>query len=297
MEQPLDTFQQPNPAENTATIVEQPAPPSPEAAVVTLQRVTFNYVVIAIAFLALGVMIGAGAYNRIVDSNEELIEKAVSAAVAAGGGGITQEQLNAAIAQALSDQQGVVNDPNRRYDVAVGDSPTRGFQGATVTFIEFSDFRCPYCGRFARETLPQLMANYGDKVRFAFRDYPILGNESVRAAIAAECADQQGKFWEFHEGLFNNQQLLGQELYLSLANENELDIDAFTACLESQATQPNAKITNDYLDGQRLGVGGTPTFFINGKLVSGAQPYEVFASVLDEELAAGKESTPEPLAS
>ncbi len=171
-------------------------------------------------------------------------------------------------------------------------SDARHFQGdadAPVTLIEFSDFRCGFCGRWAAQTLPKIQEQYIDtgKVRFAYKHLAVLGSDSVRAAEASECAAEQDKFWDFHNQVFldqaeNNTQLSVDNL-VAMAGEINLDTDPFRECLESG--RYNAQVNQESRTVQGLGVNGTPGFVINGVYIPGAQPFEVFQQVIDEELA------------
>ncbi|HXF50383.1 MAG TPA: thioredoxin domain-containing protein [Dehalococcoidia bacterium] len=175
--------------------------------------------------------------------------------------------------------------PPAVVDVSVDDDPARGPEDAAVTIIEFSDFQCPYCGRFFQQTLPQLMAQYGDRIRFVYRDFPLdqIHPNARNAAIAAECADDQGRFWEYHDVLFSNQQALGVADLKRYAEQLGLDVAAFSACLDSQ--KYNDEVNADLRDGLQAGVTGTPTFFINGRRVVGAQPLQTFQTLIDQALA------------
>lgn len=168
-------------------------------------------------------------------------------------------------------------------DVDADDDPAIGPADAQVVVIEFSDFTCPHCRNFALDTMPRLLADYGDRVRFVFRDAPILGPDSGWTALAAECADDQGKFWEYHDLLFENQGSLDRAGLSALAEQLELDVETFDTCVDDQVHVD--ELRNDLADAQNASLTGTPTFFINGQRIEGAQPYEVFAAVLDEELA------------
>jgi protein-disulfide isomerase len=280
----------------TSPAAPQPvAPPAAPSPVVTIRRDTFNTIIIALACFAMGIMVGAGAYDRLSGGNQQATQDLIDAAVNAA---LTRQeaQMQQIVAQALTENLGIrpaadqqpALDPNTRYTVEIGENPTLGPANAPVTIIEFSDFRCPYCGRFARETFGRIASEYEGQVRMVFRDYPILGPESLSAALAAECADDQGKFWDFHDGLFNNQQALGRDLYLRLAADYELDVDSFTTCIDTQ--QHLEEINTDFTAGQNLGVTGTPTFFINGRPISGAQPFESFAQAIEAELAVAQAS-------
>ncbi|MBI5671106.1 MAG: thioredoxin domain-containing protein [Chloroflexi bacterium] len=167
-------------------------------------------------------------------------------------------------------------------DVSEDDDPALGPVAAQVVIIEFSDFSCPHCRDFALETLPRLLADYGDRVRFVFRDAPILGPTSGWAALAAECADDQGQFWAYHDLLFANQGSLDRAALTAFAEQLGLNVDTFDACVDNQTHVD--ELRTDLAAAQNAGVSGTPTFFINGQRVEGAQPYEVFAAIIDEEL-------------
>jgi protein-disulfide isomerase len=172
-----------------------------------------------------------------------------------------------------------------RQQVAISpDDPVEGPASAPVTLIEFSDFQCPFCQR-VMPTLKQIREKYGDKVRIVWKDFPLtqIHPQAFDAAVAGNCAQEQGKFWALHDRLFPNQQALQPEFLKKYAADAGLDSAKFDACLDS--TKYQQKVQDAISAGTRLGVSSTPTVFINGRLVSGAQPYEVFASVIDEELA------------
>ncbi len=178
--------------------------------------------------------------------------------------------------------------PAGPVDVSVDDDPSIGPADAPVTIIEFSDFQCPYCTRFRDETLDQLLDEYGDQVHIVYRDFPLtqIHQYAVGAAIAAECANDQGMFWEMHDTLFANQSALDTESLRGYAEDLGLDMDTFDSCLEDQSV--NDEVMADLADGQSYGVRGTPSFFINGRLLVGAQPFESFQAIIDEELAAAQ---------
>jgi protein-disulfide isomerase len=169
-------------------------------------------------------------------------------------------------------------------EVSPDDDPAIGPADAPVLIVEFSDFQCSFCGRFARETLGQILDSYGDRVRFVFRSFPLLSihPQAQKAAEAAQCANDQGKFWEYHDLLFQNQQALDEESLKGYARQLDLDMAAFTDCLDTE--RHFTEVQHDLTDGQSYGVTGTPTFFINGRLLRGAQPFSAFQAVIDEEL-------------
>ncbi|MAS35488.1 MAG: hypothetical protein CL610_15865 [Anaerolineaceae bacterium] len=244
--------------------------------VIVIRRTTFNYIFIAAVFLVLGIIIGAYAAFKVERANRNWLSDALSEALESQAGTIA------------SSQQAAQTDPDARVEVSADDDPAHGPADAPVVIIEFSDFNCPYCGRFARETLPLLRENYDGRIRFVYRDFPILGDSSLQAAIAAECADDQGAFWDFHDLLFENQRGFNQEGFIRFSEELALDGEQFVACQNDPATRD--EVIADYAEAERLGVSGTPTFFINGRRVVGAQPYEVFQGVIDEEFASAAEA-------
>jgi len=170
-----------------------------------------------------------------------------------------------------------------RFDVSADDDPALGPADAPVVIIEFSDYQCYYCGVFARERLHHLLELYPEQVRFVYRDFVFYGPVSRQAAIAAECADEQDAFWLYHDLLFEFQNELDRERMTELARSIDLDMDAFVACMDDPAMA--AEVEQDTRDGARALVNGTPTFYINGRILVGAQPLDVFADMIDEELA------------
>lgn len=172
----------------------------------------------------------------------------------------------------------------KRYDVPVDDDPILGPEKAQITLIEFSDYECPYCRRWHEEVFNRLVEEYSDQIRFVYRDFPLssMHPEATPAAEAANCANEQGAFWQFHALLFSSSDL-SSETYLQYATELNLDVQKFTACVESG--KYSAEVEADYQYAAELGVRSTPTFFINGLPVVGAQPYDVFKDIIDRELA------------
>jgi protein-disulfide isomerase len=174
--------------------------------------------------------------------------------------------------------------PVFRVEVSVQGAPFKGGERATVTIVEFSDFHCPFCRRVI-PTLAQLESQYGEKIKLVFRDFPIEGLHpgATKAHEAARCANEQGKFWPYHDKLFAGPANSSPELFNRLAKEVGLDAVTFETCLASGKYLPAIK--EDMAEGTRVGVGGTPAFFINGRLITGAQPLDAFTRVIDDELA------------
>jgi len=182
--------------------------------------------------------------------------------------------------------------------VSLDDDPIRGEPNAPITIVEFSDFQCPFCARFHSNTWPQLEQNYisTGKVNFVYRDFPIqsIHPNAIPAALASECADEQGKFWEFHDMLFENQKRWqglsiqnGISTFKEYAQELGLNMDEFNSCLDSEKYAQ--EVNKDLQDGREYGVTGTPGFFVGNEKIGftkiiGAQPYSVFQRLIDVQL-------------
>jgi len=241
--------------------------------VFVISRVTINYVFIAIVAFFLGSMLTTISTNRSDETrraeNKELIDLAVTTALES---------------QNIQGSDQII--AGTRISVSVDDDPSWGPEDAPVTIIEFSDFQCPFCGRFHQETYPQLREAYGDRIRFVYRDFPILQlhpNAAI-SAQAANCANEQEKYWEYHDLLLTNQNQSDRAALGNFAEQLDLDINAFDECIDSGRYEQ--EVNADVQEGSRYGVQGTPTFFINGRPIVGAQPFEVFSAIIDEELAA-----------
>jgi protein-disulfide isomerase len=169
-------------------------------------------------------------------------------------------------------------------DVSADDDPTQGSKDAPVTIIEFSDFQCPYSKQYHDEILPMIVSVYGDEIRYVYRDFPLtsMHPQAQKAAEAAQCAFEQGKFWEYYENLFRNQGALDVPNLKNYATELGLDESNFNLCLDSGKYAQ--EVQKDFEDGRSYGVTGSPTFFINGRMLVGAQPFSTFQTVIEEEL-------------
>lgn len=175
--------------------------------------------------------------------------------------------------------------PPRITEVGLGTYPILGSPDAPVAIVEFSFFGCPFCARFNQETLPLIKENYIDtgKARLAFRDFPLLFRpDAQKIHEAARCANLQGKFWEYNKKLFENYNALNIDDLKRYAQELGLNTVQFNNCLDSGKMAQ--EVEKDVADGSEYGATGTPTFFINGVKVVGAQPYQVFEQIIEEEL-------------
>lgn len=175
----------------------------------------------------------------------------------------------------------VMEGPPKPRKLIDATGPSRGNQSAKVVIVEFADFECQFCAK-AHETVNEVLKAYGGKVRLVFRHYPLSFHmKAAKAAEATACADEQGKFWELHDALFESQALDLEALKVQ-AKRAGLDEAKFESCLDSGRTATLVK--RDLAAGQQVGVSGTPAFFINGFMLSGAQPEEAFRRVIDAEL-------------
>jgi protein-disulfide isomerase len=202
----------------------------------------------------------------------------VAPAAPAGGGDSAaptaqqQQQPDVSALTKLGDRDVILGDPN-----------------APVTIIEYSDFQCPFCGRFFNDTEPQLRTDYiqTGKARMVYRELAFLGPESVESAKAAECAKDQNKFWTYHDELFKaetaegveNSGNLKRDLFVKLANDAGLDAAAFADCYDSG--KYSDVVQSETSAAQAAGINATPTFVVNGQMLQGAQPYASFKSIID----------------
>lgn len=161
-----------------------------------------------------------------------------------------------------------------RFDVGVAGRPSRGPADAPVTVVEFTDYLCPFCRRYANQTLPAVLATYGDRVRYVVRNFPVqpVNPMALPAAVAVECAYGQRRFWEYRDAVFRDELPLDAARLLALAASGGLDSAAFDACVGAGATR--VVVERDLLDAWSYGVSGTPTFFINGRRFRGLRSRE-----------------------
>lgn len=172
-----------------------------------------------------------------------------------------------------------------------------GSSNAPVTMIEYGDYQCPYCGLYFSQTEPQIVQNYVDagKVKMVFRNFPFLGPESTAAAEAAECAENQNKLWAYHDALYQakvgdvakggseDDGFFTRALFLSIATRLNLDLPTFTNCIDTNAA--SSTVAADVAAAGAAGVNSTPTFFINGSQIMGADPYATFQQTIDTALS------------
>ncbi|MBF0193141.1 MAG: DsbA family protein [Magnetococcales bacterium] len=195
-----------------------------------------------------------------------------------------QQNLQAAYLQSLTSKYNVtflLETP--RYDVPGPQDLVKGNKNAPITIIEFSDYECPYCRR-AQKALKQVEKEYGNKIRFVFRHFPLpFHKKAPKASEAAQCAQDQKAFWSFHHALFKKDAELSVSAYKKLAKKLKLNSKKFNKCLDSDKYA--SRVAADKKDGKALGITGTPTFFVNGIKLVGAVPFSDFVEVIEKELA------------
>jgi protein-disulfide isomerase len=177
--------------------------------------------------------------------------------------------------------------PVYRAAISVNGAPFKGSEKAAVTIVKFEDFQCPFCKQ-AQPALTEILSHYQGKVRLVHKDLPLdsIHPQARQAAEAARCAGDQGKFWEYHDVLYANSPKAGLEELKTYAKVSGLDLPSFNRCFS--LGKHKTVVEKDSEEGARLGLTGTPAFFINGREIAGAQPREMFATMIEEELAQGK---------
>ena len=253
-------------------IVEElpPEPSEPSEPIVVVQPETFTfkathfYAVLVVLAFSLGILIGYLAWGRASAAQTVAANPPSGAVVAAPGDTPAAEYV--------------------RYPIPTAGFPSIGPANAPITVVEFSDFQCPYCRQWEQETYQPLMAAYPGKIRLVYRDFPLssIHPNAFAAAEAAQCANEQNAFWPYHDKLFSSENL-GDDVYKQYAQQLNLDMTKFDTCLTNHTYQAYVQANSDFAT--KTGVNSTPTFFINGLAVIGAQPIDVFKQVIDKELA------------
>jgi len=251
---------------------------------ISVKKSTFNGLIIGVIILVGVTAFFAGSYTSNLNSNQ-----------------ISEKDLEDAIAKLelkLLQNQLPTKQPSAPVKISVDDDPIIGNPDAPITIVEFSDFQCPFCARFHTQTLPLILEEYIEqgKVKLVFRDFPIqsIHPNALPASVAAECANEQDKFREMHDVLFEKQSEWNKletvnalSLFSQYASDMQLDQEAFDSCLSSGKYIPEIK--NDLDDGRDYGVSGTPGFFVGNDEIGyvelkGAQPFESFKKVIDAQL-------------
>ena len=227
------------------------------------------YIALLVACLAIGYLF----------AKVEMLQKGATAA----------QQAQQAAAPAAAPQEPLTPDPEKvKKDLKMGHLPVKGNENAKVPMVEFSDFECPFCGRFYSETLSQIEKEYIDtgKVKLYYRHYPLSFHpKAVPLANAAECANDQNAFWKMHDKIFENNATVStmtDDQIKQWAADLGLDTSTFISCYDNKTHQ--SAIDEDTTAGTAVGVSGTPTFYINGRQLVGAMPFASFKAIIDEEL-------------
>lgn len=172
-------------------------------------------------------------------------------------------------------------DPNKVHEIPVGNSYVKGPDDAKVTIVEFSDFQCPFCSR-ATDLINQILKAYPDDVRLVYKNFPLsFHKQAMPAAKAAIAAGKQGKFWEMHDIIFENYRTLADDKYPEYAEEIGIDVEQFKVDMADKSTAD--QVSAEMRQASKVGVRGTPTFFINGKKPQG-RSFEIYKSIIDEEI-------------
>ena len=249
-----------------------------------IKRSTFNSLIISIIIITGIAAFFAGSFVSNLNSEQ-----------------ISQKELDNAIAELelkILEKQLPTKQPSIPLEISADNDPVIGNPDAPITIIEFSDFQCPFCARFHIQTLPTIMEEYIEKgsVKLVFRDFPIqsIHPNAVPASVAAECANEQGKFKQMHDMLFEKQKewsdletVYAIELFNQYSEQINLEQEQFSSCLST--AKYVKEIQNDLDDGRTYGVTGTPGFFIGNQQIGfvelkGAQPFESFKNVIDKQL-------------
>ena len=251
---------------------------------ISVKKSTFNGLIVGLILLVGVAAFFAGSYTSNLTSNQ-----------------ISEEDLEEAIAKLeleILQNQLSTEQPKLTVKISVDNDPIIGNPDAPITIIEFSDFQCPFCARFYTQTLPLIHEEYIEpgKVKLVFRDFPIqsIHPNALPASVASECANEQGKFKEMHDVLFENQNEWNRQetvdalsLFSQYAEEMQLEQEVFDSCLTNG--KYIEEIRKDLRDGQKYGIGGTPGFFVGNDEIGyvkmeGAQPFESFKKIIDSQL-------------
>jgi protein-disulfide isomerase len=240
------------------------------------------FILIPIAFI-IGMFTGYFIRGESIANRTAVAERSSAAAQSTA----QAESSSAAPTSDPAQQAAAADDGERRvvrYDVPIDDDPVLGPEDAPITIIEFSDYECPFCKRWHDESFERLIETFPDEIRFVYRDFPLtnIHPNAVPAAEAANCAHEQGQFWDFHRKLFSTT-TLNTQTYMAYAEELGLDMPAFEECFTSRRYQD--EVMADLEWAVNLGISSTPTFFINGIAIVGAQPFDLFHEVITKELA------------
>ena len=267
--------------------VEMPKPPAKaQDDVIVINQNILYYIVIALVFFIAGFITASTTLSAVVKSTVSEAKAEMSV--------LTNNAMGTAIALVPRGSGSVAavqptETPVPIQTIDTGDSPAWGPADAKVTIVEYSDFQCPYCEQFHQATYTLLKQNYGDQVRFVYKHFPLtsIHPEAYPAALASECAREQDKFWEFHDLVYQNQDILSATQYTAFAKQAGVaDMDKFQECVTTAKYKD--RVQADYSSGVEHFVSGTPTFYINGLQIPGAIGYEQIAAIIEQvKISAG----------
>lgn len=241
----------------------------PESNVILFKRSQLYAALLPLAFVT-GIAVGFLFWGRQISSSVVTVEAQSPA-----------PQPESVETQSLTPQpESADTQQPTRFDIEDDGDPAIGPEDAPVTIVEFSDFACGFCRRFHEMTFQALLDKYPDQIRFVYRDLPVVGG--YEAAQAAECANEQGAFWEFHDLLFTGGLGLDEKAYREYAENTGIDADALMECVTEERYA--SEVEDDAQYALNLGANGTPTFFINGIPLVGARPISDFVAIIDDEL-------------
>jgi protein-disulfide isomerase len=237
--------------------------------------------VLAVGFITAGCQSDSAKLDEVRDQQRQILERLTA----------IEKKLERAPRPPAAQRASGGVDPKQTYTIPDGDSPARGPAAAPITIVEFSDYQCPYCAR-AEPLIAEAVAAYPNQVRVVFKNYPLVSihPQAMPAALAATAAGKQDKFWEMHEKLFANQRALAPEQIREYAKALNLDMARFDADLASDEVK--TAVRKDIALAQRLGVRGTPTIFVNGRLLQN-RSLDGFRELIDPTLKAQPAATPQ----
>jgi len=261
-----------------------PLPVKPDTGdVIPVNRTTLYYALTALLFFIAGYIVAFGMFSATTGSLVSDVSAAVGTS-AAKAVALQLTQMPQPRAIAAQPTPTLFATPGKQA-IDITNAPFWGPADAKVTVVEFGDFECPYCEYYYKMTYPLIKQNYATKIRYVFRDWPSPAHPNAfPAALAGQCANDQGKFWQYHDMLYEHQSNLSSESLINYADQLGLNKTQFTDCYAKQKFYN--MISDDFNLGVHYHIRGTPTFFINGEFYEGVQAYEYMSRAIDQSLQA-----------